>query len=146
MVLTNNGDGAQDDNTGDEFVDVLPPTLALASANATSGAAVATIGTNTVTWNGTIAPAGTVTITITATILPAAAGTSVSNQGTISFDGDANGTNETAAQTDDPAVGGAGNATTIVVAAIIPALSPFVLMLLCALLAAVAVMKFTRLS
>ena len=46
------------------------------------------------------------TITITATILPAAAGTTVSNQGTISYDSDGNGTNDATAQTDDPAVGG----------------------------------------
>ena len=116
--LTNSGPGAQADNPGNEFTDVLPPTLTLVSATATSGTAVATVGTNTVTWNGAIAgERGTVTITITATILPAAAGTTVSNQGTISYDADGNGTNEATAQTDDPAVAGAANPTSVVVAA-----------------------------
>ena len=53
------------------------------------------------------------TITITATILPAAAGTTVSNQGTISYDSDGNGTNDATAQTDDPGVAGAANPTSI---------------------------------
>src|SRR6185312_11185864 len=115
IVLNNTGAGAQGDNPGNEFIDVLPPTLALVSATSTSGTAVATTGTNTVTWNGAIPAGGSVTITITATILPAAAGTTVSNQGTISFDADGNGTNESTAQTDDPAVGGAANPTSITV-------------------------------
>ena len=108
--------GAQADNPGNELTDVLPASLALVSATATSGTAAATAGTNTVTWNGAIPAGGTVTITITATILPAAAGPTVSNQGTISYDADGNGTNEATAQTDDPGVAGAANPTSIVVA------------------------------
>ena len=104
MTLTNSGPGAQADNPGNEFTDVLPAALALVSATATSGTPVANIGTNTVTWNGAIPAGGTVTITITATILPTAAGTTVSNQGTISYDSDGNGTNDATAQTDDPGV------------------------------------------
>ncbi|HBL28894.1 MAG TPA: hypothetical protein DD490_18830, partial [Acidobacteria bacterium] len=56
---------------------------------------------------------GTLTITINATILASAAGTTVSNQGTISYDADANGSNEATAQTDDPGVAGTGNPTAI---------------------------------
>ncbi len=140
VVLNNSGAGAQGDNPGNEFTDVLPPTLALVSATSTSGTAVATTGTNTVTWNGAIPAAGTVTITITATILPAAAGTTVSNQGTISFDADGDGTNESTAQTDDPTVGGAANPTSITVPGTvqIPTLSTFGLALLGLLLAGVA--------
>jgi uncharacterized repeat protein (TIGR01451 family) len=143
ITIVNTGAGTQQDNPGDEFIDVLPPTLALVTASATSGTAVATVATNTATWNGVIPPAGTVTITITAMILPAAAGTTVSNQGTVNFDGDGNGTNESAAQTDDPNVAGAANPTDITVAAIgaIPALSPLALMLLCACMAAIAIMR-----
>ncbi|HEX3552919.1 MAG TPA: M36 family metallopeptidase [Thermoanaerobaculia bacterium] len=122
VTLTNNGSGAQTDNPGNEFTDVLPASLALVSATATSGTAVATVGTNTVTWNGVIPPVGgSVTITITATVKPGAGGTTISNQGTISFDADLNGTNESTAQTDDPGTNTAGDPTSFAVAA-----APFV--------------------
>ena len=138
VTLTNSGTGAQANNPGNEFTDVLPAQVALVSATASSGTAVATIGTNTVTWNGTLAPGGgSVTITITATILPAAAGNTVSNQGTISYDSDGNGTNDATAQTDDPTVVGTNNPTTFVgVTAAIPAISPLALLLLAAMLTA----------
>ncbi len=116
VKLTNSGPGAQADNPGNEFTDVLPSGLALVSAMATSGTAAANTGTNTVTWNGSIPSGGSVTITITATILPAAAGHTVSNQGSISYDSDGNGTNESTAQTDDPGVAGAANPTSFTVA------------------------------
>ncbi len=117
-MLTNSGT-AQADNPGDEFVDVLPAQLTLISATASSGTAVADIGTNTVRWNGAIPSGGSVTITITTTIAITATGT-ITNQGTIAFDGDANGTNESSALTDDPGVTGAGNATVFGVAQIVP--------------------------
>ena len=138
VTLTNSGTGAQANNPGNEFTDVLPAQVALVSATASSGTAVATVGTNTVTWNGALAPGGgSVTITITATILPAAAGNTVSNQGTISYDSDGNGTNDATAQTDDPTVVGSANPTTFVgVTAAIPAISPLALLLLAAMLTA----------
>jgi uncharacterized repeat protein (TIGR01451 family)/fimbrial isopeptide formation D2 family protein len=97
-VTLNNSGSAQGDNPGAEFTDVLPAGLTLVSANATSGTA-STAG-NTVTWNGAIAAAGSVTITITATIN--SCGPTISNQGTISYDADNNGTNEATRMTDDP--------------------------------------------
>ncbi|MBV8545648.1 MAG: DUF11 domain-containing protein, partial [Acidobacteria bacterium] len=138
VTLTNSGTSAQGDNPGNEFTDVLPAQVALVSATASSGTAVANVGTNTVTWNGGIAPSGgTVTITITATILPAAAGNTVSNQGTIAYDSDGNGTNDATAQTDDPTVAGSANPTTFVgVTTAIPAISPLALLLLAAMLTA----------
>ncbi len=117
VILTNSGSGVQADNPGNELTDVLPASLALVSATADSGTAVATVGTNTVTWNGTIAPAGgTVTITITATIKPCTGGTTISNQGQIAFDGDGDGTNESTAVTDDPGTGAANDPTSVTVA------------------------------
>jgi uncharacterized repeat protein (TIGR01451 family) len=113
IILTNAGPGAQGDNPGDELLDVLPASLALVSASATSGSVFANLATNTVTWNGALPAAGSVTITIQATILPAAAGTTVVNQGDVLYDGDANGTNESAASTDDPGAGGSADATAI---------------------------------
>jgi uncharacterized repeat protein (TIGR01451 family) len=146
ITLTNSGSTAQGDNPGNEFTDVLPPQLALVSASANSGTTVPTIGTNTVTWNGSIPAGGSIVITITATILPSAANTAVSNQGTISYDSEGNGTNEATAQTDDPGAAGGGDATVFQAAAgeTIPALSPLALMLLAAMLGGVAVMLLNR--
>ena len=146
IVLMNDGTGAQADNPGNELTDVLPATLALVSATATSGTAVATTATNTVTWNGAIAAGGSVTVTITATILPNAAGATVSNQGTISYDSNGDGTNDATAQTDDPAVAGTGNATTFVVAGApqIPTLSSLGLALLAVVLAGLALALLKR--
>ncbi len=118
VILSNAGPGTQGDNAGDEFTDLLPAQLALVSASATSGTAVANVGTNTVTWNGSIAAGGSVTITIQATLLSGAVpGTMVSNQGTIRYDADGDGTNEATGVTDDPGAAGSGNPTTFTVAA-----------------------------
>ncbi len=147
VTLTNGGSGAQGDNPGDEFTDVLPPQLALVSATATSGTAVANVGTNTVTWNGSIPAAGSVTITITATILPATEGQTVSNQGAIAFDSDGNGTNEATAPTDDPGAPGGANATSFVVGGLgVPAIPtlPGGGLLLLALTLAVAALAVLR--
>ncbi len=144
VTLTNGGHGAQADNPGNEFVDVLPAGLQLVSASATSGTAVPNAGTNTVTWNGAIPAGGTVTLTITATILPSAAGTTVSNQGTIAYDADGNGTNESTARTDDPGVGGGADPTTFQVVEAIPTLSTLGLALLALALAVLALARLRR--
>jgi uncharacterized repeat protein (TIGR01451 family) len=123
VVLTNSG-GNQADNPGNEFTDVLPASLTLVSASSTSGAAVATVGTNTVTWNGAIPSAGSVTITITATINAAiTGGTTISNQGTFLFDGNADGTNESSGVTNNPATQAPGDPTVITVAGGVPAVT-----------------------
>ena len=147
VVLTNTGTTAQGDNPGDEFTDVLPAALTLVGATATSGTAVATVGTNTVTWNGSIpGGGGTVTITIEAVVEAGTAGSTITNQGTIAFDGDGDGTNESSAQTDDPAVGGQADPTQFVAGEgqggqnplEIPTLSVWGLLALAALVAAAA--------
>ncbi len=111
VVLTNGGSATQGDNPGDEFTDTLPATLSAVSANATSGTAVA-VG-NTVTWNGSLAAGGSVTITIDATINAGTQGTVISNQGTVHYDADANGSNEASALTDDPGQPGASDPTVL---------------------------------
>lgn len=116
IALRNTGAGVQADNPGNELTDVLPASLALVSASATSGTALATVGTNTVTWNGSLAASATVTVTIAATIQSAVTGgTVVSNQGSIAYDSDGNGTNDASAPTDDPAVAGAADPTVFTV-------------------------------
>jgi uncharacterized repeat protein (TIGR01451 family) len=112
VVLANSGT-AQADNPGNEFSEVLPVGVTIVSATATSGTAVATVGANTVTWNGGVPGGGSVTITITATVA-AAVGQTVSAQGAIAYDADGNGTNEATALTDDPGVNGL-NATVFTV-------------------------------
>jgi len=149
VVLSNSGPGPQGDNPGNEFTDALPPGLALVSATATSGTAAANTGTGTATWNGSIPASGSVTVTITATILPAAAGTTVSNQGTIAYGSNGDGTNDATAQTDDPGMTGAANPTSIQVPAVppvitIPALSTFGLLFLGLALAGLALALMRR--
>lgn len=114
IQLTNNGIVAQGDNAGDELVDVLPASLTVVSADATSG--VAAVAGNTVTWNGTLAAnGGTVTITIVATIEAGTVGTTISNQATIHYDSDGNGSNESTAVSDDPVPAGPDDPTDLVV-------------------------------
>ncbi len=150
IVLSNSGLAAQSDNPGNEFTDVLPAQLTLISATATSGTAVATVGTNTVTWNGAIPASGSVTITIQAQIQPSVpVGTTITNQGTFNYDADGNGTNEASGVTDDPSQAGTNNPTGFVVAAAatgadIPALDPRALIALAALLAAAGVLLTRR--
>jgi len=120
ITLSNPSASVQLDNPGDELTDVLPSTLTLVSATATSGTAVATIATNTVTWNGTIAAnGGTVTITIVATINTGTQNQTISNQGSIAFDADGNGTNESQLLTDDPTPPGTSDATSFVVGGVL---------------------------
>jgi uncharacterized repeat protein (TIGR01451 family) len=151
VVLTNGGPSTQTDAPGHEFTDVLPASLLLVGATATSGTTVATQATRTVTWDGAIPAGGSVTITITATI-PANAlpGSAITNQGTIAYDADGDGTNEASAVTDDPAVGGPADPTSFQVQG--PATSPGIptldslgLALLALLLAVVGVLILNRL-
>ncbi|HEX8410119.1 MAG TPA: lamin tail domain-containing protein [Thermoanaerobaculia bacterium] len=149
IVLTNSGPSTQQNNAGDELADVLPSSLTLVSATATGGTALANVGTNTVTWNGSIAAGASVTITINAIIrLDATAGTTVSNQGTINYDADGNGTNESTRPTDSPATGGTSDATIFTVGAAalaaIPTLDEWALLALMALLATVAALALKR--
>jgi len=138
IVLTNTGTLAQGDNPGNELTDVLPSSLTLLNANATSGTAVANIGTNTVTWNGAIAGGGSVTITIQATVKSGTTGTTISNSATVSYDSDANGTNDATRQSDDPATAAPSDPTSFLVAGSIPALSAWMVALLAAALAMMA--------
>jgi uncharacterized repeat protein (TIGR01451 family) len=116
ITINNTGGSASPDNPGNEFTDVLPASLTLVSASASAGTAVASVGINTVTWNGSVPAAGSVTITITATINAGTGGTTIDNQGSVSYDADLNGTNESTVATDDPSVGGTTDPTGLLVA------------------------------
>jgi uncharacterized repeat protein (TIGR01451 family) len=136
VKLINYGSVAQPDNgLGSEFADILPPSLTLVSATASSGTAVANVPINTVTWNGTIPPLSSVTITIVA-LIPATTpfGTTITNQGTVFFDADGNPANgnEVSRLTDDPREDGTDNPTAFNVQSIpqMPTLSSLGLALL----------------
>lgn len=127
IVLTNAGPGAQGDNPGDEFVDVLPTQVSYVSSTASSGAVSEAGGV--VSWNGAIPAGGSVTITINAQVSSSANG-AISNQGTINFDSDGNGDNDASALTDDPSVGGATDPTGFLIARDIPTLGTLGLILM----------------
>ena len=144
IVLTNSGSIAQGDNPGNELTDVLPSSLTLVSASATSGTAVANLSTNTVTWNGAIAGGGSVTITIQAIVKNGTSGTTISNSATVSFDSDANGTNDTTRPSDDPATSTPSDPTSFLVVGIVPALSRSMMTLLAAALVVMALVMMRK--
>jgi uncharacterized repeat protein (TIGR01451 family) len=146
VTISNPSATTQLDNPGDEFTDVLPASLSLVSATATSGTAVANVPTRTVHWNGTIPASGSVTITITAVVNTGAAGLTISNQGTVFFDADGNGTNESSILTDNPATAAANDPTTFGVATLaqVPTLSELGLAILALLLASGALVVMRR--
>ncbi len=141
LVVTNAGPTTEFDSAGDELTDVLPSSLQLVSATASSGTALATPGTNTVTWNGTLAAGASTTITIQATVKSTVApGTTVSNQASLSWDSNGDLVADATAVSDDPGVRGVTDPTSFVVAgappAAIPTLDEVGLLLLALLLAA----------
>jgi uncharacterized repeat protein (TIGR01451 family) len=144
IVLTNTGSIAQGDNLGNELTDGLPSSLTLISATATSGTAVASVGANTVTWNGSIAGGGTVTITIQALVKYGTIGSMVSNQATISYDSDANGTNDASRVSDDPSTIAPNDPTSFQVVGSVPALSQMMLLLLAAALAVMSLIVMRK--
>jgi uncharacterized repeat protein (TIGR01451 family) len=129
IVLSNAGPGSQADNPGDEFVDTLPTAINFTSVTASSGTATYDAVSRTVRWNGAIAAGASVTITISAVLDTEARGR-VNNQGTIHFDSDGDGTNESSALTDDAALPGANDPTGFIIATAVPALDVFGLLLL----------------
>jgi uncharacterized repeat protein (TIGR01451 family) len=138
IILTNSGSIAQADNPGNELTDVLPPSLTLVGATASSGTAVANVGANTITWNGVIAGGGSVTVTIQALVRSGTSGTTIANQATVSYDSDGNGTNDATRPSDDPSTPTPSDATSFSVVGIVPALSRTMMLLLAAVLAAMA--------
>jgi len=109
VVITQQGSLTQEDNPGNEFVDVLPETLTLLSASASSGAVQRT--QDTVAWNGSLAPGASVMLSIRARVNEGTVGALVSNQGAVSFDLDGDGTNETIRLSDDPGLSGLADPT-----------------------------------
>ncbi|HSS49057.1 MAG TPA: hypothetical protein VLX28_08925 [Thermoanaerobaculia bacterium] len=135
-VLTNGGPNAQADNPGAEFTDTLPAGLTLVTATASSG--TVTTAANTVSWNGSIPVCGTVTINVQATVNAGTAGTTLCSQGTVFFDADGDGIDESNAS-DTCCV-------SIHATPKIPTLGPAGLAALVILLACVALLRLRRRS
>jgi len=101
--LVNEGIGDQpDDPAGDELVDVLPPELALRTADADGGAISVDLAGNIVRWNGALAAgAAAVTIRIEADVVVTQP-TTIRNQASVYCDGDGDGRNDSARLSTDP--------------------------------------------
>jgi uncharacterized repeat protein (TIGR01451 family) len=146
IVVTNTSPHFQPDLPGDELVDVLPPEVVLTGASATAGTVSANLGASTVTWNGPLAGGASVVITIAATVKASVpVGAVVTNQGTLAYDGDGNGSNEATALTDDPTKPGEQDATAFEVVDLpVPALGPAASIVLVLLLAVTTAVLLRR--
>jgi uncharacterized repeat protein (TIGR01451 family) len=147
VIITNMSASAQLDNPGHEFTDPLPAGLTLVSATDGASPGVFSNVGNTVNWDGAIPANSSVTITITATINTGTHGQTLTNQGTVSFDADGNGTNESQILTDaTPNAGGPSDPTPIVVGGIteVPTLSTVGLAMLALLLMGGAILALRR--
>jgi uncharacterized repeat protein (TIGR01451 family) len=105
IVIVNVGAGPSADNPGDEMVDVLPAGLTLLDASADTGTATVDLPGNRVTWNGALPIGGTATVTIHARVGSSIFPGVILNQATLAYDGDGNGTNESAAVSGGPGAG-----------------------------------------
>jgi len=111
VTVTNVGTNPQPDTPADELADTVPSSLTVAGADDGGNPGTVSVAGNTVRWNGLLPAASFVTVTIQATINPGTAGTVISNQGTITYDSDGNGTGDATHPTDDPALPGAADPT-----------------------------------
>ncbi|AUX21886.1 uncharacterized protein SOCEGT47_023820 [Sorangium cellulosum] len=114
-LINNTGGRTQPDNPGFEFVTVLPPELFLNGAVAEKGAISANPLTNTVGWDGEVLPGEWVILTIDSTLRRFTEGLVVATQGTIHFDADSDGVNESSVLTDEPLFAGTADPTVILV-------------------------------
>lgn len=149
IQLDNAGPGVQLDNPGDEFVDMLPPSLDLVDASADAGSVVADLAGNTARWNGRIPAGGSVGIMIEARIHPdVSIHDSIANQGTVNFDPDGDGSNDASRATDNPVTASPGDSTVFAVARIpgftIPMLGGLALGILALMFAALGMASVRR--
>ncbi|PNX48880.1 MAG: hypothetical protein BV456_09385 [Thermoplasmata archaeon M8B2D] len=104
VVLTNVGDIVQNDNPGNEYEDVLSENITYVpgSAIATGGAISYNSSDRKIIWNGAIPQQESIILKYQVTINEELEnGTIISNQGTVYWDSDENGTNDKTELTDD---------------------------------------------
>jgi len=107
ITISNIGDADQSDNPDNEFEDFIPDntTYVPGFASASSGLITYDGGENKITWNGAIAAESSIALSFRVTVNPALPnGVEISNQGTVYWDSNENGTNDATELTDDPTV------------------------------------------
>ena len=107
ITISNIGDADQNDNPGNEFEDIIPENVEYVggSAQASSGSIAFVSENNKITWNGSVPAESSVAISFQVEINDGLAnGTIVSNQGTVFWDSNEDGSNDATELTDDPAV------------------------------------------
>jgi uncharacterized repeat protein (TIGR01451 family) len=107
ITISNTGDADQHNNPGNEFEDFIPDnvTYVPGSATATSGTINYEPGENKITWDGDIPAESSVSLTFEITVdSDLDNGTIISNQGTVYWDSNEDGTNDATELTDDPYV------------------------------------------
>ena len=105
VIISNTGTADQSDNSGNEFEDILPDntTYVLGSASAQYGTISYDPGENKIIWNGDVPAETSRILEFEVTINNGLEnGTIISNQGTVYWDSNENGTNDATELTDDP--------------------------------------------
>ena len=105
IVLHNIGNAALVNNVDPEFLDNIPAntTYIVGTASATVGSVTLNPTNTQLRWDGTLNPGQATAITFQVRLgSPLAHMTQICNQGTVYYDGDGNGTNESTVPTDDP--------------------------------------------
>ncbi len=107
MTISNIGTAGQSNNPGNEFEDIIPDNTeyVVGSAQASSGSISYESVENKITWDGGISAESSVAINFQVTVNPGLPnGIEISNQGTVFWDSNEDGTNDANELTDDPAV------------------------------------------
>lgn len=118
IALINTGGADQNNNPGNEFEDFIPENteFIIDSETATSGVIEYDSNENKIIWNGQITAESSVSLSFMVTINPDLETTTViSNQGTVYWDSNLNGTNDATELTDDPHAEGEHQPTNITV-------------------------------
>jgi uncharacterized repeat protein (TIGR01451 family) len=105
VAITNTGAADQSDNPGNEFEDFIPDntTYVNDSTTATSGTVEYDVNESKIIWNGEIPRESSVLLTFQIKVdSDLQNGTLISNQGTVYWDSNENGTNDATELTDDP--------------------------------------------
>ncbi|MCX6666262.1 MAG: choice-of-anchor L domain-containing protein [Euryarchaeota archaeon] len=107
VTVSNTGTADQGDNQGNEFEDYIPvnATYVSGSATASSGTVAYDQNNKKITWNGEIPAQSSVAISFDVTVNQSLFnGAKISNQGTVYWDSNEDGTNDATELTDDPSV------------------------------------------
>jgi len=144
--VNNTGDANSSDNPGNEFEDKIPDhTTYAGSAGASSGTIQYDAVNDTIIWNGDIPAGGSVEITFCVTVdIDVPLGTTViSNQGTVYYDSNGDGTNDAEKPTDDPVTAPSPDPTELQlsISAPVPIMTPVGMLALVGLLSTVAALS-----